>query len=353
MLDGRRRRSGTLAVGTGLLLALAGVARAATYDLVADEVSVTLGGGPVEMWGLGLSGGSVTVPGPVLEVPDGEDLIINLENNLAVPISLVVPGLGLGAAAIPIPDGNGRVQTFSAEEAAAGGGTASYTFPASGKPGTYLYESGTDPALQIPMGLYGAVVVRASTAGQAYDDLDARSAFDVEQVLVLSEVDPALNAAVEAGTFGTPDFPSTVGYTPRFFLVNGQPFELGDPAPIGNPGDRTLLRLLNAGSLAHAPTLGQRVYLQEIAQDASLLPFPQDRLTVLLNPGKTKDAVFTNPAAGGYVLYDRRLYVAGNSPGGMMVTLAVRKPGRRQCGLGFELALFLPTLLWLRARRRS
>ena len=43
------------------------------------------------------------------------------------------------------------------------------------------------------MGLYGALVVRPATAGQAYDD--AATAFDDEAVLVLSEIDPALNNA--------------------------------------------------------------------------------------------------------------------------------------------------------------
>ncbi len=34
-----------------------------------------------------------------------------------------------------------------------------YTFTAA-EPGTYIYESGTDPAKQVQMGLYGALVVR-------------------------------------------------------------------------------------------------------------------------------------------------------------------------------------------------
>jgi hypothetical protein len=301
-----------------------------------------------------LSGaGSVSVPGPVLEVPAGEDLVVNLTNQLSVPISVVVPGLGIGAAATPVLDGNGRVQSFSASEALPAGGTASYTFPAASKPGTYLYESGTDPALQIPMGLYGAVIVRSSTSGQAYDDLDGHSAFDAEQVLVLSEVDPALADAVETGDFGTAAFPSTVNYAPRFFLINGESFSSGQSIEsIGTPGDRTLLRLLNAGSLTHAPTL-TAFYLQEIAQDGNLLRFPQERLTTLLHAGQTKDVVFTNPAVGNYALYDRRLFVEGNSPGGMIKRFRVRTFVTFTCGLGPELSLILLGLLGLRRARRG
>jgi hypothetical protein len=344
---------GTLGAASLALALLAGSASAVTYDLVADEVSRTFNGTTVELWGFGLSGGgSVSVPGPVLEVPAGENLVVNLTNQLTVPLSVVVPGLGIGAAATPVLDGNGRVQSFSASEALPAGGTASYTFPAATKPGTYLYESGTDPALQIPMGLYGAVVVRPSSSGQAYDDLDGHSAFDAEQVLVLSEVDPALADAVEAGDFGTAAYPSTVNYAPRFFLINGDPFGAGQAAEsIGTPGERTLLRLLNAGSLTYAPTL-TAFYVQEIAQDGNLQRFPQERLTTLLHAGQTKDVVFANPPVGNYALYDRRLFVEGNSPGGMIKRFKVRTAVTFGCGLGPELSLVLLALLGLRRARR-
>ena len=70
------------------------------------------------------------------------------------------------------------------------GGTASYTFHAT-RPGTFLYEAGhtADGARQVAMGLVGALVVLPTdppAAGREYDD---------EAVVVLTEVDPALNAA--------------------------------------------------------------------------------------------------------------------------------------------------------------
>jgi hypothetical protein len=351
----RERRHGVPAFLLLALLLGAGPSSAVTYELFAETVTRTLDGEVVEMWGLGQispSAKPASVPGPVLDVPAGEDLIVVLNNDLDVPISLVVPGLGLGAAPAPVVDGDGRVQTFSAVEAPVGG-SATYTFPATGRPGTYLYESGTDPALQIPMGLYGAVIVRPGTPQQAYDDGDGRSAFDAEQVLVLSEVDPDLNAAVAAGDFGTPAFPSTARYAPRYFLINGQTFHPSQPAIVLGPaGDTTMLRLVNAGSLTHAPTLGG-IPLREVAQDANLLPFPQERLTSLLHAGQTLDAAIQNPPPGQYALWDRRLFVRGQSPGGMIKVLrtAVKSAGIG-CGLGAELTLLLPAL-WLARRRRA
>ena len=80
------------------------------------------------------------------------------------------------------------------------GNSKTYSFPASGstslKPGTYLYEAGltADGPRQVAMGLYGALIVRPAGAPlQAY--ADPSTTFADEAVLVLSEIDPAFNAA--------------------------------------------------------------------------------------------------------------------------------------------------------------
>ena len=73
------------------------------------------------------------------------------------------------------------------------GSDVEYIFSAN-RPGTFLYEAGLIPGKQhqVAMGMYGALIVRPSAAGQAYEN--AESAFTVESTLVLSEIDPALNA---------------------------------------------------------------------------------------------------------------------------------------------------------------
>ncbi len=54
---------------------------------------------------------------------------------------------------------------------------------------------------QVAMGLAGAIVVLPATAGQAYGS--ATTAYDDEAVMVLSEVDPALNTARRPGRAST------------------------------------------------------------------------------------------------------------------------------------------------------
>jgi FtsP/CotA-like multicopper oxidase with cupredoxin domain len=113
-----------------------------------------------------------------------------------------------------------------------------YSFVAS-NPGTFIYESGTDQDVQVRVGLFGALIVRPTTTpgtpGGAVilDHANNRpdSVFttvsnthsyvrnDEEFLMLLSEVDPFLNQAVELGK------PFNMNnYHPRYWLVNGRGF---------------------------------------------------------------------------------------------------------------------------------
>src|SRR5437763_1824758 len=193
----------------------------------------------------------------VITVPTGQDLQINLTNNLAfaggnIPTSLVIVGqlgggLGTPGSSTASPDhtnaqpltwpiagdpagtpmtgvgtppaqGN-RVQSFSTEVAAVAAGTGTATPLCWGvcgsttgapalKPGTYLIESGTHPSIQGPMGLYGILVVTAApsggTAGTAYGTGATAVTYNADIPLLLSEIDPVQNLAVgkAVGTVG-------------------------------------------------------------------------------------------------------------------------------------------------------
>jgi hypothetical protein len=280
-------------------------------------------GAPIPMWGFApnadptcavVGAAPPTVPGPAL-VADG-NLTVNLRNELTVPVSLVIPGQA--AALSPVRDGAGRVTSFTA--VVAPGGTGVYAWPAL-RPGTYLYHSGTHPAVQVQMGLYGALVQDAA-AGQAYPGV----AYASQALLVLSEIDAALHAAVAAGQYG-PGLArtSTVDYKPAYFLVNGEAYWPGRPTvPAGAAGQATLLRLVNAGLRSHAPVLVGGV-LDLVAEDGH--PYPQARRqnTALLAAGKTLDALWTPPAQGRFTLFDRALGLttAGRRGGGMQVVMEV------------------------------
>ena len=186
-----------------------------------DYIS-TPDGNQVYMWGYGLGNDSYQYPGPVLCVNSGAQLTIALKNTLPEATSLVFPGVdgvqANGQPSQPVLDGAGHI-TSLAPVATANGGSMTYTFTAS-KPGTYVYETGTDQAKQREMGMYGVIVVRpAGHPNQAYDDSGTVFKTDTEFLMVLSQVDPAIHTAVETG--GTYDMSAN---HPRYYFTNGRSF---------------------------------------------------------------------------------------------------------------------------------
>jgi FtsP/CotA-like multicopper oxidase with cupredoxin domain len=280
-----------------------------TVNLCASTGSVTMPDGAViGIWGFSLDTGScgpAQVPGPVLEVNEGDVVTVNLTNNLSENVSILFPGQDL------MPDTTG---------ASGGGGTTSYTFTA--KVGTYLYEAGTNPGVQTSMGLYGALVVNSATAGQAY--ADPGTAYDASAVLVLSEIDPALNA--NPGGFDFQD------YAPQYWLINGAAYP-GTANVTAAPGQRLLLRYLNAGQTHHTMQL-LGLHQRVIAKDGFPSAFPFDAISETIPAGQTMDAIATVPAGAAvgdtFPLYNRQMHLINggpasspHAPGGMMTFIEV------------------------------
>ncbi len=290
-------------------LPFAAPAQAVTFNLCASPGTVTMPDGVVvNIWGFSTDDGGCApaqLPGPVLIVEEGEGVTVNLTTNtVGEPVTLEFPG----------------------QEGVAVTGT-SYTFAASA-PGTYLYEAGTNPGIQIPMGLYGALIVRpAGSPGQAYGD--PATAFDVEQVLVLSEIDPELNNLSNPNTF------DRTLYNPVYWLINGEAYP--DTDPVSAPPDSVLLlRYLNAGSMHHTMTLlGLRQRLIAVDSDPLVdAPNPNLSLDIVshtIPSGQTADALVDAPAAPGrFALYNRQMRLTNalpsnpaHFPGGMLTFVTV------------------------------
>ncbi len=232
-------------------------------------------------------------PGPTIVVPVGGELDITLTNNLPTPTSIVILGqLGGGSSSTTAGGGVGhpttvqspphapkntttwpsstnstftpplqgaRMQSFGTETAI--GGQLTYRW-AGLKAGTYLYETGTNPSIQVPMGLYGVLVVTnvpttLTTAtpslvpGQAYPNAFAQTnsltseftnvPYDADAVMLLSEIDAAQNTAVDGLCPPSPapctsidplTYPAAVNYAPTYFLINGKPFDRTNPTGI-------------------------------------------------------------------------------------------------------------------------
>jgi FtsP/CotA-like multicopper oxidase with cupredoxin domain len=336
--------------------------------------------------------------------------IYNLNNMYYEPVSIIVPGLikqmtprwmvppvkrtppnwpgALTADGSRPAPGNAanqndpaysyRVRSFDTATPPDNTTTTTYTWAAANvKEGTYLYQSGTHPSVQVQMGLYGPLIVypgsgqvfgapgTADAAPAAPGGNAARPAvnYDTEAVILFSEIDPALHDAVTTGHYGANPstinvqanwMTSTANYTPRYFLVNGNPYSANSPAiPAGNFGQTVLLRFLNAGLATKVPTIqdtynlimspptplatvanpqANAPYMTILAEDGYPVPWLKEEYSLLLTAGKTMDALITTAssvstgASGANIaIYDRRLNLTNSplSPGGQLTYLHV------------------------------
>lgn len=263
-----------------------------------------------------VAGDCTTVPvaplapvGPTIVANEGDAVTIRLHNSLAEASSLFLQGQTMVPDTVGAPAG-----TLAAP------GLATYTFTASA-PGTFLYEAGQLPngARQTAMGLHGALVVRSATAGRAY--ATPESAFDDEAVIVVSDIDPAMNLA--PSTFDLRNFVS------KYTLLNGNVYPSTTSVPAA-AGHRLLLRYLNAGAMPHTiGTLGVRQLL--VGNDGAALQFPFAVVSDTYGPGTTRDAVVTIPAGTAvgtkYPLYETNLALHNGAQvgsfGGAVTTIEV------------------------------
>jgi FtsP/CotA-like multicopper oxidase with cupredoxin domain len=266
---------------------------------------------------------SMQLPGPTLVVNEGTTVTVTLTNNLpkgAGNTSIVFSGFAV-TATTGTPGSvtaSGGTPGVLAQEAAPAG-TVTYTINTTGKAGTHAYYSGTQPDLQIEMGLYGALVVVPTTvqtgcvalggrlgggeeyrlAANAYDH--PATCYDREYLFQFGEIDPRIHAQAEAqvkaiaactGTTNTTTgqpcptklFVATEPYHPAYYVINGRsmPDDMdADYAPNypaqpynGNPHmhplDQVLLRTIGQGRWEH-PFHEHANHVRILARDGNLI----------------------------------------------------------------------------------
>src|SRR4029077_81036 len=313
---------------------------ASTFNLVANQgLSSQPDGVQIYSWGYGCPVGSTAtyspaafapvgfcptmqLPGPTLIVNEGTTVTVTLTNNLPKGVgntSIIFSGFAVTATtgtpgSVTASGGTPGVLT----QEAAPGGSVTYTINTTGKAGTHAYYSGTQPDLQIEMGLYGALVVVPTTvqagcvalggrlgggeeyrlAANAYDH--PATCYDREYLFQFGEIDPRIHAQAQAqvnaianctgtnATTGQPCptrlFVATEPYHPAYYVINGRsmPDDMdADYAPNypsqpynGNPHmhplDQVLLRVIGQGRWEH-PFHEHANHVRILARDGNLI----------------------------------------------------------------------------------
>ncbi|MTI84484.1 MAG: ferroxidase [Firmicutes bacterium] len=320
--------------------------------------TLSLPGRSVPFWGFSdFFWGSPQYPGPVVEATAGDQLIVWLIRNFSQPVgeplSIVFPGQE-NVMVRKVPSGpfiyepvqpqysSGKMISLANFLDEQNDFIIDYSFFAN-KPGIYLYESGTNSEKQIQMGLYGVIIVRPegySTPGHpsyktAYG-AGTGSDYDVEKVLVLSEIDSIMHENVLPGVYY-----DMLKFNPDFWVINGRSFpdSISEDNTSGQPygskidcqvGQRVLLRTINAGFQNHTFHLGGFTG-RIVAEDsfplrARELDATYEKTGFTLGSGQSVDIIFTPTTPGEYHLYDREYHHLVNNdmfPGGMMTVINI------------------------------
>lgn len=287
-----------------------------TFNLSAKADHITTGeGNSVLVWGF-TDGPRAQYPAPTLIVNQGDLITITLTNDLPlVSTSMVFPGQNVTAS--------GGTPGLLTSEAAPSGGTVTYSFTPT-HAGTYQYHSGSNPALQIDMGLVGALIVRPSdytdTARTAYGN-GTGTDYDYEVLFLHTEMDPRYHDLIE---FGRMDEVDTTDFHPTYWFYNGRngpdtllpnnissmPIQPYNTLPMIAPGDKLLIRAIGGGRDPH-PTHFHSNNWQRVAKDGRLLSTDGTTADLAISgntqaawPGETYDLIFTWTGANqGWDLY--------------------------------------------------
>jgi FtsP/CotA-like multicopper oxidase with cupredoxin domain len=292
-----------------------------TFNLVATDAALVTGdGNTIYAWGYAdAASGIMQYPGPTLIVNQGDSVTVNLANALpptTLPVSIVFPGQQRVLAACT-PAGPGCSDGALTKEVVRGS-TVSYSFVAD-QPGTYHYHSGSNASLQVDMGLVGALIVRpagfdpASAANRkAY--AQPGTGYDREFLLLLTEMDAVIHDTVYSQVqAGQPINVDTSGFYATMWFINGRnapdtllaagipwlPNQPYNAAPIMHPGEKVLVREINAGRDLH-PFHHHGAHMLPMARDGRVLEsgagagpdLAAPDFTIRSIPGQTMDLTF-------------------------------------------------------------
>jgi len=217
------------------------------------------------------------VPGPRLQLTQGDRVRIRVTNDLPEPTSVHWHGLDVPNSM----DGPSEVTQDPIEP----GGSFTYEFPVE-QAGTFFYHSHAAADRQQALGLYGALVVAPREP----------------------EPPVAADVVVQLGEWTVRDgwtFPAMPmeGLLPNFFTINGKSWPETDTVRV-RVGDQVRVRFVGSGAFAHPMHIHGGPFRIE-ATDANPVPEAAQltKDTVNVSPGERYDVIWTARQPGRWLLH--------------------------------------------------
>jgi FtsP/CotA-like multicopper oxidase with cupredoxin domain len=223
------------------------------------------------------------VPGPRIEVTQGDRLRIHVRNDL--PESTTVHWHGL-----VVPNGMDGPAGIT-QDPVEPGGSFTYEFTA-GHPGTFFYHSHDHPDRQQALGLYGALIIKPR---EAHRD-EKRYGYKQDVVIQLQEW-------LEREGYTYPAM-LMEGGLPNFFTINGKAYPDTEPISM-HVGERIRIRFIGSNNNFIHPMHIHGGPFEIIETDGNPVPKAARLLkdTVDVGPGERYDVIWTARRPGKWLLH--------------------------------------------------
>src|SRR5215213_1994353 len=258
--------AGVAVVGMGGSVVLVSATRVAADVVnatlfVAHGVRIMIDGLVVPFVGFGSTADRLELPSAQLEVQTGDTVNMTITNNATLSVGFFIQAAAgfAGVNAAPIPPGSTHTVTFTAPS---GPGTHHYVGTVSGSVATGRALGATGPLVVLPRDAARTSIdalfpgVRSRVRRQPLFGTTLATAlpatFVQERTWLFGELNPGTAHDLAGGRVSLPTDPE-----PEYFLINGLSGMLaiedrstnihGRAGGLGQPGDATLVRMINTG----------------------------------------------------------------------------------------------------------
>ncbi|NCT39878.1 multicopper oxidase family protein [Bacillus sp. EB93] len=253
-----------------------------------------------------------SVPGSQIRVKEGEDLKINLKNELPDPVSIHWHG-------IPLPNNMDGIPGVT-QNAVQPGESFTYKFNAS-VPGTYMYHTHQDGVNQVDKGLYGSLIIEPKEVtydrdyslmldewmsnpeeGMDMEGMDDMKGMDHSNMSGMDDSDSESDKDQAEGSEDAKNMMAHDMSNYDIFTINGKSGKDVEPLTV-KEGEKVRLRLANIGYMSHKIHLHGHNF-KVVAIDGQELNEPHEIKDQLLSiaPGERYDIEFVADNPGRWYL---------------------------------------------------